>query len=115
MAKKQSKWNRVHFFQEEKKEKDTRGKFREHPALIFGQSGKQYKAIVFTKNATTNGVKNEKLKHNVDPSDASDCYGVYYRGPRPSSDFQKPSREYRIHKDDMPTLKRLKAGIKKKK
>ena len=117
MVKKSSnrKWNRVHFFQNEKKEKDTRGEYREHPALIFGQSGKQYKAIIFTKHPTTGGLNNKKLDYNVDPDSKEDCYGVPYRGPRPSSDFQPPKKNYRIHKDDLGKVKELKRGRKKEK
>ena len=109
------KWNRTHFFQNEKKLANTKGKFREHPALIFEQSGNQYKAIIFTSNKTTNGVKNIKLKHNVDPNSSEDCYGVRFRGPRPISEFQNPKIKYRVHKEDLLTIKMLKAHEKKKK
>lgn len=83
--------------------------------MIFEKSGDQYKAIIFTSNKTTNGTKNVKLKHNVDPNSKEDCYGVRFRGPRPRTDFQDPKIKYRIHKDDLETIKMLKAREKKKK
>ena len=82
--------------------------------MIFARSGDQYKAIVFTHHPSTNGIKNEKLKHNVDPDSNDDCYGVPYRGPRPRSDFQPPKAKYRVHKEDKPKVKQLKSGIKKR-
>ena len=114
-SKAKRKWNRVGFFQQEKKPKGTKGEQREHPAWIFGQSGSQYKSIVFTSNATTAGKDNVKLKHNVDPDSKEPCYGVPYRGVRMASEFQPPKKKYRIHKDDVPVVKVLKAGQKKKK
>lgn len=114
-AKKPRKWNRVHFFQNEKKKQDTRGKYREHPALIFEKSGKQYKAIIFTSCTTTDGIKNIKLLHNVDPDSIDDCYGVPYRGPRSKNDFQPPKKPYRVHKDDVSRIKQLKYSEKRKK
>lgn len=117
MAKKKStrRWNRTHFFQNEKKPDNTKGKFREHPALIFEQSGNLYKAIIFTSRSSTNGKSNLKLKHNVDPSSSEDCYGVYYRGARSMSEFQPPKKNYRIHKDDKETIRILKSPYKNKK
>lgn len=114
-SKSKRKWNRVGFFQQEKKPKGTKGERREHPAWIFGQSGTLYKSIVFTLNATTDGKDNVKLNHNVDPDSEEACYGVPYRGPRSSKDFQPPKKKYQIHKDDLPLIKELKAGRKKKK
>ena len=82
--------------------------------MIFGQSGKMYKAIVFTLSKTTNGRGNVKLKHNVDPTCNDDCYGVPYRGPRPRSDFQPPKKNYRIHEDDKAKIRQLKSENKKR-
>lgn len=117
MGKKKQKWHRVHFFRQEKKrDAENRKIGKEHPAYIFEQSPKHYKAIIFTSHPTTDGEANEKMKHNVDPLDTTrTSYGVYYRGARPFSDFRPPDKAYRIHKDDMPTVKKLKAGRKKKK
>ena len=117
MGKKKSKWHRVHFFrQERKRDADNRKTGKEHPAYIYEQSSRHYKAIIFTSHPTTDGVKNERMKYNIDPSNTeTHSYGVRYRGPRPFSDFRSPDKTYRIHKDDMPTVKKLKAGTKKKK
>lgn len=108
------KWNRTHYFQNEKKPSGTKGEHEEHPALIFEQSGNYVKPIVFTHSATTKGRSNVKLKHNVDPDDLKDCYAVPYRGPRLRADFQSPKKNYRIHKDDSETVRRLRSEHKKR-
>lgn len=118
MAKKKEnrKWNRVHFFQKENKIKKGVKTGKEHPAFVFQQSGNQYKAIIFTHSPTTDGKPNEPFTHNIDPDDTSKkSYGVPYRGVRPASDFKAPDRPYRVHKEDLPKLNRLKKGYKKKK
>lgn len=114
MAKKKStrKWNRTHFFQNEKKPDNTKGKFREHPALIFERSGDFYKAIIFTKDPPEDKNSYLQLKHNIDGGKES-CYGMRYRGPRSRSDFQPPKKKYTIHSDDKETVKQLRKPYKK--
>lgn len=113
MVKKQKKkWNRVHFFQKEKKNDESR---KSHPAYIFAQSKDSYKAIIFTHHETTDGKPNVKFQYNIDPTDSKrSSYGVPYRGPRSQKDFQPADKTYRIHKDDYSKLKELKSGKKKK-
>ncbi len=67
--KKGKKWNRAHEFSKRKPTKSTSG----HPAYIYGKSGRQRKYLAFTHSKTTNGVKNEPLKRNIDGSNEP-CY-----------------------------------------
>ena len=105
------KWNRTHMFVKEDKSKSNyKNDPKEHPGYVFEQSKTHYKTITFTHHPTTNGISNRKLKHNIDPSDAGDCYGVRYTAPRPKSDFKPADKPYRIHKDDFPIIKELKSS-----
>jgi hypothetical protein len=108
------KWNRTHYFVNEKKTGGSDREKKEHPALIFEKSGNQLKPIVFTHSETTDGKQNVRLKFNVDPDDSKPCYAVPYRAPRRSSEFQPPKKNYRIHKDDYETVKTLRIRNKKK-
>ncbi|MBQ7906802.1 MAG: hypothetical protein IJ309_02380 [Clostridia bacterium] len=110
------KWHRVHFFQNEKKNKNKFGGLEpEHPVLVFRQSGQWYKVIPFTKHPTTDGKQNVPLIHNVDPENKSfKSYAVPYRAPRKVNDFQAPKKKYRIHKDDLPVIKALIGKANKK-
>lgn len=108
------KWNRTNFFQNEKKDESTRGKYREHPALIFERSGDLYKAIIFTKDPPADKDSYLQLKHNVDGS-KDPCYGMRYRGSRPRSDFQPPKKKYYIHSEDKEIVRQLRKPYKNKK
>lgn len=113
------KWNRVHFFRVEKKPSGN----EEHPVYVFARSGNLFKVIPITSNATTDGVKNVKLDHNIDPDIDDDpnnkypSYAVPYRAPRNMGDFQDAKKKYRIHIDDKPKIDELigKANKKQKK
>ena len=109
------KWHRVHFFKNEKKPKGSKGEKKEHPAYIFAEADNLYKAIIFTRHPPEDKTKYKKLKYNVDPESNEDCYGIHHKTPRPMSDFQPPKKYYRIHNDDLSTIKSLKKPNKIKK
>ena len=109
------KWNRTHFFQNEKKPENTKGVFKEHPAYIFAQSGELYRAIIFTRHPPEDKDVYLPLKHNIQEGKVDKSYGMRYRGPRHMSEFQPPKEKYRIHNDDLKTVKQLKSPYKKKK
>ena len=110
VKKRQKKWHRVHFFMKEKKNNfDIKAGVKEHPELVFGQSKTHYKSIRFTTHPTTNGVSNVPLKHNIDPTDKTrKSYAVPYKQPRPRKEYQPSDKNYRIHKDDLSTINKLK-------
>ncbi len=83
--------------------------------MIFEQSGKVYKAIVFTRHPPDDKNAYLLMNHNVDPSSDEPCYGMRYRGPRPASDFQTRKKDYRIHLDDKEKVRMLKIPYKKEK
>ena len=66
---KRKKWNRAHEFSKRKRTKSTSS----HPAFIYGKFGRQRKYLAFTHSPTTKGLKNEKLKVNIDGSNEP-CY-----------------------------------------
>ena len=81
----------------------------EHPALIFEQSKTHYKAIHFTSHRTTKGIENVKLKYNIDPDERKrSTYAVPYKEPQSQWKYQKPDKNYRIHKEDLPIIKKMK-------
>lgn len=111
MAKKATKkWNRVHFFVKEKKcNADMKKIPEEHPAYVFEQSKTHYKAIHFTSHPTTHGNENVRLKHNIDPKEEQKAtYAVPYSEPRSKKEYQPPDKKYRIHRDDVGTINKLK-------
>ena len=51
----------------------------------------------------------EKLKHNIDPDEKDgDTYVNKNYGVSVDSSFNPPDKKYRIHADDVPTIKRYK-------
>lgn len=83
------KWNRAHEFSKRKPTNSTSG----HPAFIYGKSGRQRKYLAFTHSATTKGVKNEKLKVNIDGSNEP-CYLRTVTLYAKDDDFQKGPFNY---------------------
>ena len=64
--------------------------------------------MIFTHSKTTGGTKNVEMKHNIDPSDSSKIYmrPFYFVGK--AIDFEDPNKKYRIHKEDMPLVRKYK-------
>ena len=55
------------------------------------------------------GVENIPLKYNIDPDDKTrKSYAVPYKQPRPRNEYQAADKNYRVHKDDLPTINKLK-------
>ena len=106
MVKKQKKkWNRAHGFQWHKATKSTKG----HPAYVYQRSKYKNKYLVFTHSPTTNGEENVKLKYNIDPEEKD--RNTYVRKKSFVDDrinFEKVNKKYRIHSDDLNTIKKYK-------
>ena len=94
---------------EKKNNTDIKNGVKEHPELVFSQTKTHYKSIRFTTHSTTNGVENIPLKYNIDPDDKTrKSYAVPYKQPRPRNEYQAADKNYRVHKDDLPTINKLK-------
>lgn len=99
-----TKWNRKHEFQIKKGTKST----KPHPAYVYAQSGNKYKHLIFTHSPTTNGKANVPLKYNIDPNEKRTGYirPMFFVDRR--ENFEPPKKKYRIHPDDMSTIKKYK-------
>lgn len=98
------KWNRTHEFSKRKATKSTSG----HPAFIYGKSGRKRKYLAFTHSETTKGVKNEKLKVNIDGSSDS-CYLRTVPLYAKDTDFEKGKFDYAFRSDyDKKLVKKYK-------
>lgn len=111
MKKNSRKWNRRHEFQWHKATKSRKG----HPSYITESSGKFYRFFCFTHSPTTDGQKNVKLKHNIDPKENRDCYVRPIRQTDLSENFELPYIRYRLHQDDLSKIKNLVSSNKKRK
>lgn len=103
-AREKQYWNRRHEFQWHKKTKTRKG----HPSYIFGSSKNRYKFVCFTHSSTTDGKENIKLKHNIASDETEDCYVRPVAMVDRVSNFEKPLKKYRIHKEDAFIIKELK-------
>ena len=98
------KWNRAHEFSKRKPTKSTSG----HPAFIYGKSGRQRKYLAFTHSESTKGIKNEKLKVNIDGSDEP-CYLRTIPLYAKDIDFEKGPFSYALRSNyDKELIKRHK-------
>lgn len=104
--KKSRKWNRAHEF---KRKKTTRNKVG-HPVLVYGKSGRDSKYLVFTHKPKDGDEDNyEKLDHNIDPNETDqDSYVKKQFEVDRSDNLRKPDKNYRIHNDDKPKIKKYK-------
>ena len=82
---------------------------------VFEKSKGHYKYLVFTHSETTDGEKNEKLIHNINPKEV-DKKSYVRRGyfVDKKENFEPPHYEFRIHFDDWPLIKLLKSFFYKK-
>lgn len=105
------KWNRRHEFQWHKETKTRKG----HPSYIIESCGKYNRFFCFTHSPTTEGIENIKLKHNINPRDPEDCYVRPVLQTDKPENFEIPWVKYRLHKDDLLTVKKLFYGNRKRK
>ena len=100
------KWNRSHEFKKKKSSRREVG----HPVYVYGKRGRNYKYLTFT-HKPEEGKENdyEKLKHNIDPNEKDrDTYVKKKYDVSVSRKFDPPDKKYRIHGEDVPTIKRYK-------
>ena len=97
---KQKPWKSVNRFKRRKSTK-TVG----HPVWVYRKRGRFYKYLTFT-HKPTNEEDFEKLKHNIDLDDNSDCYVKKQFEINHSNAFQEPDKKYRIHPKDKNTVKK---------
>jgi hypothetical protein len=105
--KNKSAWHRRHFFKRKKSSSSGVG----HPAYIYAQSGQNYKYLAFTHRDKTDDIDNIPLKFNIDPDEPDEnvkSYMVPKSKIDKQSNFQDSDKRYRIHKDDMETVRRHK-------
>ena len=100
------KWNRKHFFKRKKSNKKGVG----HPVYVYGQSGRTYKYLTFTRHPK-NDVDYEALEYNIDPSKENSDEKSYVKKKFDTARddaFEDPSIKYRIHNKDVARIKKYK-------
>lgn len=107
MAKKtKPKWNRTHKFMRRKS-----SKLVGHPVYVYGQNSRNYKYLTFTHTPEKGKEGDyEELKHNIDP-DKEGIEPTYVKKKfevNRHDAFREPDKRYRIHTDDVPTIKKYK-------
>lgn len=86
-----------------------------HTSYAYWQYNKDVHSLGFTHNKDDIADK-EKLKHNIDPLDGSNCYvktrieKQKYNTYRSKSEYSR----YRIHDDDKDKIQQLISGHKKR-
>ena len=111
--KKRMKWTRHHHFKKRKPNKKGVG----HPAYIFAQSGNYNRYLLFTHDENDNFPDKIELQFNIDSNDKSGkkSYVLPYFLEDHNNAFDPPDKKYRIHKDDMKTIKQYQHIRKPKK
>ena len=87
-----------------------------HPSYPFSESNNTVKAVGFTHDDKEEYGGKEKLMHNINPKDTSDCY-VKLKVESFNSKFYEERtkyKDYRIHQEDQPTINRIIRKSKKK-
>ena len=82
-----------------------------YPAYVYATSSDDYKYLTIThKPESGKGDEYEPLKHNIDPAEdgkkrsyVKKRYGIKHRGL-----FEDTDKPYRIHKEDVSTIKKYK-------
>ncbi len=100
------KWNRANTFSRQKSNHDRVG----HPALIYGESGRLRKYLLFTHTPEVGKESEyERLNHNIDPNEKDQHSYVKKRYFVSDGDsFEAPPKKYRIHPDDAKIVKKYK-------
>ena len=104
--KKTQKWNKKHKFMR-KKSTELVG----HPVFVYGERKRFLKYLTFTHTPEKGKEGDyEKLRHNIDPQEdgVRDTYVKKKFDVNRSDAFRKPDRQYRIHPEDEPTIKKYK-------
>lgn len=100
--KKSTPWKSANMFKR-RKSSDTVG----HPVHVYKKKGRSYKYLTFTHKPEEGRESNyEKLKHNIDPLDSSNCYVSKEYSITRKDAFQDPDKYYRIHEKDKGTVKK---------
>lgn len=86
-----------------------------HASYAFNQKDVIVNSLGFTHNKNDFAEK-EKLKHNINPIDSSDCYvKTKIEKQKYNTYREKPEyKDYRIHKEDRDLITRLINGNKKR-
>ena len=82
-----------------------------HPVYVYGQNGRSYKYLTFTHKPEKGKEDDYKeLKHNIDPDkDGFEPTFVKKKFEVNRRDaFREPDKKYRIHADDVSTIKKYK-------
>lgn len=82
-----------------------------HKMLIYGETrdGKDYKYVNFTHANFTRGLKNIKLKFNIDSNDKEPCYVRPFTTHDSKSNFKKKKlKRLRVHKADKKIIRKVK-------
>ena len=80
-----------------------------HPSYPFVQTNNIVKAVGFTHDPKEEHGKKEKLIHNINPKDTSDCY-VKLDIETFNAKFYEERAKYKnyiIHQDDQPLVNRI--------
>lgn len=79
-----------------------------HTSYAYKQKGVSVKSVGFTHNKNDKAEK-EKLKHNINPKDDSDCYVKIKVEKQKYNTYRKKKdyKDYRLHKDDKPKIDRI--------
>ena len=88
-----------------------RHKIDGHKKLIYGETydGKDYKYASFTHAKFTQGLKNTKLKYNIDSADREDCYVRPFTTHDSKGNFKKKKlKGLKIHKADKKIIRKVK-------
>ena len=100
-----NKWNRVHFFARKKSTSRQVG----HPVYVYGKRGKQRKYLTFTHKPEEGKEKDyEKLLHNIDPDDNTNCYVKKKYSFSHENSLRPPDKKYRIHDEDKARVNKYK-------
>lgn len=87
-----------------------------HTSYAFRQSSKNVQSLGFTHNKDDKADK-QKLKHNIDPNDTSDCYVKTKIEHQKYNDYRyaQKYKNYRIHPDDKAKVYYIIGSRKQKK
>lgn len=78
-----------------------------HPVYVYKKRGRFFKYLTFTHKPKKGYESDfEKLLHNIDPFDTSDCYVSKKYAVTRRDAFKDPDKKYRIHKKDKATVKK---------
>lgn len=78
-----------------------------HPIYVYKKRGRSLKYLTFTHKPKKGFESDfEKLLHNIDPFDASDCYVSKRYSVTNKNAFNDADKRYRVHSKDKGTVKK---------